>query len=225
MEFIGNREYQFGDRVRDLHTRSWARVGYPVVKQYQEEFLTRVAVIVDTHSPEPNPWRRRPNETSRQRWGRWTRTAWGVETDPFDEVLEANLSLAASISDHLAREEHIVDLFAAGPELYHFQAGRSLGYLDNILDILACIERCPDDPFDVIAPRVEEELSQVSTLIALFLDWDDRRREFVERVLAAGVRVKAMIVSEKFGSTTIPGPAGGIQCFTPEQVRRGIDAI
>ncbi len=94
MEFIGNREYRPGDRLRDLHPRSWARVGYPVVKQYQEEFLTRVAILVDTYVPPGIPLkiRRKPNPN-----------------DP----LEANLSMAAAISDYLARQEYIVDLFAA----------------------------------------------------------------------------------------------------------------
>src|SRR5262249_20160148 len=95
MEFIGTREYQFGDRVRDLHPRSWARVGFPVVRQFQEEYLTRVAMVVDTFVPSTAPL----------------------------ATLEAVLSLSASIADWLARQDYVVDLFAAGPDLYTFQAG------------------------------------------------------------------------------------------------------
>jgi uncharacterized protein (DUF58 family) len=113
-EFIGNREYRPGDRLRDIHHAAWARTGFPIVREFQEEYLCRIAMIVDTLAP--------PRDTAAR------------------QDLEAALSLAAAIADALSRQEYVVDLFAAGPDLYHFQAGRGLAYLDNILDILACLE-------------------------------------------------------------------------------------
>lgn len=227
MEFIGTREYRTGDRQRDLHPRSWARVGYPVVRQFQEEFLTRIALVVDTHSPEPD-WTWFPPLEGRTSWARAREVArilWSGATEPPDRPLEANLSLAAAIADHLARREYVVDLFAAGPQLYHFQAGRSLGYLDNILDILACIRRCPTQPFDVIAPAFKEALGQTSTVIALFLGWDTTREKFVRQVLAAGAKIKAVVVSESIPTGTIPGPDGPIRVLTPAQVAAGVEFL
>lgn len=52
-DLLGTRPYRPGDPVKNLHARSWARAGIPVVREYQEEYFSRVGVIVDTaHSSE-----------------------------------------------------------------------------------------------------------------------------------------------------------------------------
>ena len=196
MEFIGNREYQQGDRINDLHPRSWARVGYPVVKQFQEEYLTRVAVLVDTFLPRGEPM----------------------------DVLEANLSMTAAIADALARKEYVVDLFAAGPELYHFQAGRSLAYLDNILDILAVIQRCKTDPFDIVAPKLTEDIRQISTMVLVLLSWDQRRIDFVRNLRDQGVEVKVIVVTDDRADASHLGGMD-MQHFTVDQIRNGVDTV
>jgi uncharacterized protein (DUF58 family) len=206
MEFIGNREYRPGDRLRDLHPRSWARVGYPVVKQYQEEFLTRVAILLDTYVPFAPPRSFRLMSRS-------------------DDPLEANLSMAAAIADYLARQEYIVDLFAAGPELYYFQAGRSLGFLDNILDILACIERCPTDPLETIGPRFNQELAQISTVIVLLLDWEPRRQAFLDSIRRAGVQVKPILISDRHKLEDLGSAGSTARVLTPRQVRQGVEVL
>lgn len=203
MEFIGTREYQPGDRLRDLHPRSWARVGFPVVRQYQEEFLTRIAVLVDTFIP--------------QRVGR--------AAAPPEEALEANLSIAAAITDYLARQDYIVDLFAAGPDLYYFQAGRSLGLFENVMDILACIEKSPRDPLEVIGPRFNDELRQVSTVIVLLLDWEPRRQAFVRAIQRMGVQVKTIVISDHHEQAEVDGAGPASRVLTPAQVKAGIESL
>lgn len=46
-ELLGVRPYRPGDAVRDLHARSWARAGFPVVREYQVEEQERVALLID----------------------------------------------------------------------------------------------------------------------------------------------------------------------------------
>ena len=48
-EFVGTREFREGDPMRRIHWRSWARRGKPVVKEYQEEYFSRVALVLDTY--------------------------------------------------------------------------------------------------------------------------------------------------------------------------------
>ncbi|MEZ4311830.1 MAG: DUF58 domain-containing protein [Polyangiaceae bacterium] len=48
MDLLGVRPYRPGDPVKHLHARSWARAGHPVVREYQEEYFSRIGVIVDT---------------------------------------------------------------------------------------------------------------------------------------------------------------------------------
>jgi uncharacterized protein (DUF58 family) len=168
-EYLGNREFRDGDNVRDIDWRATARLGRPIVREWVEEYMLRVAVILDTHAPNPGQ----------------------------AESFEHAVSLAAAVSDYMARQDYLVDLFAAGPNLYHLTAGRSLAYLDQILEILACVEANPDEPFDVIEPQLAELLSRISTVICVFLDWNDARRAFVRRIHSQGVAVKVIVVRDQ----------------------------
>jgi uncharacterized protein (DUF58 family) len=128
----------------------------------------------------------------------------------------------------MARQDYLVDLFAAGPDLYHLTAGRSLAYLDQILDILACVEASTTEPFTTIEPQVAELLSRISTVIILLLDWDEPRRNFAHRLHAQGVAVKILIVRD--GPTTLDPTEdaphlGPITVVTSDDATRGIDDL
>jgi uncharacterized protein (DUF58 family) len=47
MDLHGVRPYRAGDQVRDLHAKTWARVGYPVVREYEAQQAPSTGVIVD----------------------------------------------------------------------------------------------------------------------------------------------------------------------------------
>ena len=201
-EFLGNREYRPGDRLRDIHHAAWARTGYPVVREFQQEYLCRIAMVVDTFVPA------------------YDRAA--------REALEAALSLSAAVADVLSRQEYVIDIFAAGPDLYHFQAGRSLAYLDNILDILACIEACPDNPFATLAPAIMTEIKEISTAVVVLMDWDETREQFVRNIRDFGVAVKVIVVRD--GPPTFPpsgfvSDAGPVLILTPEEARTGTERL
>jgi hypothetical protein len=42
--------------VRRIDFRSWARLGKPVVREYQEEYYCRIALILDTHVVPKKTW-------------------------------------------------------------------------------------------------------------------------------------------------------------------------
>jgi uncharacterized protein (DUF58 family) len=174
LEFMGNREYREGDNVRDIDWRATARLGLPIVREYREEFFHRVAVILDTHVPRSTP---------RERQER-------------DDDFERAVSMCAAVGDYMAQQEYLVDIFAAGPNLYHLTAGRSLAYLDQILDILAAVESNPQEPFDVLEPEIFENLAQITTIICVFLDWTESRRAFVHRLSQQGAAIKVLIVRD-----------------------------
>ncbi|MET0556995.1 MAG: DUF58 domain-containing protein, partial [Vicinamibacteria bacterium] len=65
-EFVGTRDYRDGDPLRRIHWRSWARRGQPVVKEYHEEYFSRVALVLDTYLPRrARPGRMRGRESGR----------------------------------------------------------------------------------------------------------------------------------------------------------------
>src|SRR5258707_1211331 len=47
-QFIGLRDYRHGDPMRHIHWRSWAKAGKPVVKEFEDEFFVRHALVLDT---------------------------------------------------------------------------------------------------------------------------------------------------------------------------------
>jgi uncharacterized protein (DUF58 family) len=198
-EYIGNRDYQPGDSLRRIDFRSWARLVRPVVKEYQEEYYCRIALVLDTYVP---THRRAP------------RAGY--------PAFEAAVSLSASVADALARGEFIIDLFAAGPELHIFRAGRHTAHLENVLEILACVGRCRTNPFDTLGPALINELAQISTVVCVFLDWDQPRQQLVRAAREAGCHVKVIVVRE--GSTTFPTDQVehlDLAVYTPQQVFAG----
>jgi len=202
IEFVGTREYREGDPVRNIHWRSWARRGEPVVKEYQEEYFARIALVLDTFAPEkPTPAEERS--------------------------FEAAISVLASIADHYSRSDFVVDILAAGPEVYEVSAGRSLAYLDNVLDVLAGLEPCPDAPFATIGPALFDKLARITTVVAVLQDWDEARERFLREVKALGTAVHVIVVHD--GATTRPWTAvgreaGDIVHMTPDDVDRLIAA-
>lgn len=47
-DFLGVKPYTPGDPLRDLHAKTWARTGIPIVRQYEQEDAPEVTVLLDT---------------------------------------------------------------------------------------------------------------------------------------------------------------------------------
>lgn len=168
MELIGLRPYRPGDPVRDLHPKRWARLGTPVVREYQQEYFTRIGVVVDTdirHSDEAR--------------------------------LEAGLSLAAGVVAHLSRGEALIDLLVVGGELHQLTLGRSLGFVDQALELLACVEPGPEFSPDTLNFHLAPHLARLSSIVFISLTWDTRRQEFVDRIRRGGVGCRALSVTKE----------------------------
>jgi len=202
LEFIGTREYREGDPPRKIDWKSWGRLGRPVVREYQEEYFSRIALVLDTYLP------RRPPPAARARF-------------------ESAISVLASVAERFSRSDEVVDILAAGPDLYEVSTGRSLGYLDNVLDVLACLEPSDAPPFQTIEPALHARLARLTTLVAVLLDWDEPRRRFLQRVRALGVGVHVILVHEAEPRLPWPPPpadVGSASRLTPQQVDTRIAA-
>ncbi len=178
MDLLGVRDYRPGDPLRDLHARSWARLGRPVVREYQEECFTRIGVVIDIDI-------RRGNERQ----------------------LEAGLSLAAGVVERLSRGEALIDLLVVGDQVHTLTLGRSLGFLDQALDLLACVEGT-GQRFEAssTASRLAPHLGRLSCVVFLAMDWNEERHAFVQRVKDAGVVCRTIVVSPPVGKGESPIP-------------------
>ncbi len=166
MELLGVRPYRHGDPVRDLHARSWARRGQPTVREYQQEYFSRVGVVLDTD------------------------IAHGSGT-----LLEAGISLAAGIIACLTRGETLIDLLVAGTRLHRFTLGRSLGHLEQALDHLACVQPGPALDVTELSSLLAPYLDRLSCVIFIALHWDGTRAELAATIRAQGTACRTLQIT------------------------------
>ena len=212
IEFIGTREYREGDSLRTIHWKTWARLGKPAVKEFQEEYFCRIALLMDTFVPAAAP----------SLLGRWS------AEPPQHRAFEAAVSMAAAVADALSREEYVIDIFAAGPEIYHLQSGRSLAYLENVLDILACLEPCHEAPFAKLTPVLLDHLENVTTTVVVMLDWDEARADVVRTIRDHGSAVKLIVVRDGPTTLELSGAEAlceGVHHITPADEAAGVESL
>jgi len=164
-EFVALRDYRHGDPLRHIHWRSWAKAGKPVVREFEDEFFVRHALVLDTFSDHPR-------------------------TDMFEEAV----SVAASFAYSIRTQESLLDLLFVGAESYCFTAGRGLARSDQMLEILASVQTCRDHLFLELEDLVLNHVKVVSGCICVLLAWSEERQKFVEKLLALGVPVLVLVI-------------------------------
>jgi len=169
MDLRGVRPYRKGDRIRDLSARTWARTGKPAVREYQEEYFTRVGVVLDCAAP--------PKRSAR-----------------IEEAFEAAVSLTAGVVAHLGRGDALVDLLVTGGEIHALTLGRSLGFLEQALDHLAVADLEANVDRSRLLERLAPYLARLSAVVMIVDGWDEARETFVRGVEKSGVRVHAIAV-------------------------------
>ena len=166
-ELHGLRPWREGDRLRDVHWPSYARMGHLVVREFQEEYFARVALVVDVAAA-------RMEEETR---------------------VEQAISRGAAITDALARQDFLIDIFAAGEQVHRIQAGPAVDAMEHVLELLAGLE--PGSSLDPAALEalLLPELSRLSAVYFVMASWDVPRRALVQTVreLGATVRVHCVI--------------------------------
>jgi len=173
-EFHGCREYREGDALRHVHPRSSARLGVPVVKEFQSEGRSRTALLVDTR----RPIRR-----------------LGLDFHPQVNPFEAALALTAAIVEALSVTDRVLELLIAGPDVYRFVSAGRVGYFEDVLDILAGIECCREDPLDKLEPLLFEEIRLIQSVCLVLTTWDARRAALVAELEAWEVGLKIVLLT------------------------------
>ncbi len=164
-EFVSLREYRHGDPLKHIHWRSWAKTGKPIVKEFEDEFFVRHALVLDTFTEEPH-----------------------------SEVLEESVSVAASFACTVLTQESLLDLLFVGQKSYCFTVGRGLGTADQMLEILASARNCADQPFAALEHLVFEHVSIMSGCVCVLQKWDDPRRNFIKKLQALKVPVMVLLI-------------------------------
>lgn len=166
MELVGVRPYRPGDRIRDIHAKTWARSGEPAVRQYQQEYFSRVGVVLDTDA-----------------------------SCASEQTLEAAVSLCAGIVARLSGGEALIDVLVTGGRVHSLTLGRSLGHLDQALDHLACVEPGPAFDRALLVELLRPYLDRLSSVVLVALSWDVERDGLASEIRRAGVGCRSVVVS------------------------------
>lgn len=166
-EFQSLREYRPGDPPRRIHWKSWAKTGKPIIKEYQDEFFVRHALILDTFMEGGS-----------------------------GEVFEEAISIAASFACTVQTQESLLDLLFVGTEAFCETIGRGQGQIEHFLEVLACVRPCYDKAFSVLHRHVVSRRSVISGCVCVLLAWDKHRSDFIHNLHVLGLRPIVIVVTD-----------------------------
>jgi uncharacterized protein (DUF58 family) len=147
------------------------------VKEFEDEFFVRHALVLDTFDDEPH-----------------------------SELLEEAVSVAASFACAVLTQESLLDLLFVGNQSYCFTAGRGLAHADQMLEILASVTNCADKKFETLEQLVFNHVSAVSGCICVLQRWDDARKSFVKKLRALDIPLLVLVVVRPGGIKPDAGP-------------------
>jgi uncharacterized protein (DUF58 family) len=164
-EFVGLRDYRPGDSPRHMHWAGWAHGGEPVVKEYQDEYFSRQALVLDSF------------------------VAAGREGD-----FEAAVSVAASLAEPLQGRDALLDLMFCADRVHTLTAGRGLASTRLLLETLACVRPAERGDFAFLGRSVLGHAPRLGGCLCVLLEWDPPRRDLAGRLRALGVEVRILVV-------------------------------
>lgn len=169
-EFRALREYRPGDPLRTIHWRSFARTGKPMVREMQEEFFSRHALVLDTALTD--------GDTAR-----------------FETAVAVAAGLVASPRD----ADTLLDLLFVGEKVHRLTAGRGLGSADALLRVLASVRPTAPESLAALFSSVMHHAAQASSVIVVLLCWDAARRQAINNLRATGAQLTVLLIGEDAG--------------------------
>jgi uncharacterized protein (DUF58 family) len=178
-EFLGLRDYRPGDPLQRIHWRSFARLGIPVVKEYQDEYIARYALVLDTLAPAPS----------------------ANAAEAFEEAV----AVAASFAWTIDTQECLLDLMFVGSEMHSYTAGRGHLLPSRLLEVLAGVRMRNDGELSPLLELVGARRSQLSACVCILLSWDEQRRHLLDTLRAGGAMVLPLLVTMQPPASLPPG--------------------
>jgi uncharacterized protein (DUF58 family) len=166
-EFLALREYRPGDPLQRIHWKSFARTGRPIVKEFQDEFFERHALVLDTGAARGE-----------------------------DAAFEDAVAVAASFVYTIDTQECLLDLLFVGGSVHHSTAGRGQLHAEHMLETLAGVGPSALQDFEKLAHAVLAQRAQLASCILVLVAWDEARRALAERLAASGIEVRAILVCD-----------------------------
>lgn len=166
-EFVGLRDYRPGDPLRQIHWKSWARTGRPIVKELEDTFYPRYGLVVDT-----------------------------LSCDRTDHQFEEVISVAASFAASIDTSESLLDLMFINNEAHLVTAGRGLERAEKLLEVLAGVSPERTENFKALAQLVMRHRDDLTSCLVILNGWDDSRAEFLNTLTRGGILCAPIIIGK-----------------------------
>jgi len=175
-EFVGLRDYRPGDPLRQIHWKSWARTGRPIVKELEDTFYPRYGLIVDT-----------------------------LSTDRTDHQFEEVISVAASFAAAIDTNESLLDLMFIKNEAHIVTAGRGVERAEKLLEVLAGVSPERAEHYEALAKLVMLHRDDLTSCLVIFNGWNESRAEFLNNLTKGGIVCAPIIVGKGANPGGTPG--------------------
>jgi uncharacterized protein (DUF58 family) len=187
-EFRTLRDYRPGDPIRMLNWKSLAKTGALIIRENEDEFIVRHALILDTFGARP-----------------------------YERRFEVAVSIAASFACSVRTQESMLDLMFVEDKSYCFTAGRGVEHTAKMLEVLAEVAPCEHDDFAALQNLIHSHATQLSGCICILLRWDEARQKLVESLKARGLISLILVILDGEEHPEPSGPVHFIDASDPEK--------
>ncbi len=175
-EFVGLRDYRPGDPLRQIHWKSWARTGRPIVKELEDTFYPRHGLVLDTFPQAEDA-----------------------------ALFEDAVSVAASFAATLDTRESLLDLIFIKDTAHVVTAGRGLARAEKLLEVLAAVEGEPVPDFETLGRLVLRHREKMTSCLIVLAGWNQERSEFLETLRGGGVACVPIVLGHGHAPENVPG--------------------
>lgn len=175
-EFTGLRDYRPGDPLRQIHWKSWARTGRPIVKELEDTYYPRYGLVLDT-----------------------------LSTDRTDEVFEDAVSVAASFAAAIDTSDSLLDLMFIKNEAHIVTAGRGIERAEKLLEVLAAVTPERSGDFKPLSQLVLRHADDLTSCLVILNGWDDLRAGLVDSLRRGGILCAPIVIGRGPRPQGVPG--------------------
>lgn len=175
-EFVGLRDYRPGDPLRQIHWKSWAHTGRPVVKELEDTFYPRHALVLDTFAGSPD-----------------------------ENVFEEMVSVAASFVVGLDRNDTLLDLMFIADKAHTVTSGRGMGKAETLLEVLAGVRLDDEERFETLSRTVSGHRRNMTSCLVILNGWDTKRADFIGSLLKSGITCVPIAIGHGDKPSDFPG--------------------
>lgn len=164
-EFVGLREYRPGDPLRQIHWKSWAHTGQPMIKELEDTFYPRYGLVLDTFPGHPD-----------------------------EHTFESMVSIAASFVVDLSRGESLLDLMFIAGKAHQITAGRDMEKSEKLLEVLSGVKVGKNDDFNLLTRTILLHHENMTSCLIVLNGWDDDRKRFLKNLMKTGILCVPIVV-------------------------------